>query len=313
MKMFSIIVPIYKIENYIEECINSVLNQKYNNYELILVDDGSPDKSGEICDKYSSKNNNIVVIHKKNGGLSDARNAGIDISKGKYIMFLDGDDVLSNNALINISNILANNEVDLLIGDFNIYGKRENCDSCVNIQRKIKNINDFMKVVNELPWSAWRNVYKASVLKGSKLTFKKGLVGAEDCDFFMRFIEKTESILYTDIKIVDYRLNREGSITNNISFNAIIGQLDVFSKYFNIYYDKQNSQIYEYFAMKYLNTISTICNIKDKEKLNKVIKNIKENKKVFKFTKGMKYNIAKIIWNLLGYYNGSKFLNLLKR
>ena len=310
MKKFSIIVPIYKIEDYIEECIKSVLNQEYDDYELILVDDGSPDLSGSICDRYAEENKNIIVIHKKNGGLSDARNAGIDAATGKYIMFLDGDDVLSKNALININNVLGEEEIDLLVCGFNIYGEDEKRST---IQRRIGNINDFFLVSNDIPWSAWRNVYHSNMLKNNNIYFKKNLVGAEDCEFFIRVVNEAKDIVYTDMAIVNYRTNRDGSITNNISVNAIKGQLEIFSDYFYKYYKNKNKRIYEYFAQKYLNTISTIYNIKNKEEVIEVIESINKNKEIFKYTKGFKYFIAKSIWSIFGYYNGSKLLKVINR
>ena len=85
--LVSVIVPIYKVEKYLNKCVDSIINQSYKNLEIILVDDGSPDKCGEICDKYAEKDSRVKVIHKENGGLSDARNAGIDIAKGDYLLF----------------------------------------------------------------------------------------------------------------------------------------------------------------------------------------------------------------------------------
>ena len=98
-ELISVIVPIYNVENYLEKCLDSILSQTYKNIEVILVDDGSPDKCGEICDTYKDKDNRIKVIHKKNGGLSDARNAGIEIANGNYIMFIDSDDYILNNMI----------------------------------------------------------------------------------------------------------------------------------------------------------------------------------------------------------------------
>ena len=92
--LISVIIPIYRVELYLKECIDSVLNQTYKNMEIILVDDGSDDNCPNICDAYKKKDSRIQVIHKKNGGLSDARNAGIEIAKGEYICFIDSDDVI---------------------------------------------------------------------------------------------------------------------------------------------------------------------------------------------------------------------------
>ena len=89
---FSIVVPIYKVEQYLEKCVYSLLNQTYENIEIILVDDGSPDNCPQLCDKFGKLDNRVVVIHKHNGGLSDARNKGIEIAQGEYIMFVDSDD-----------------------------------------------------------------------------------------------------------------------------------------------------------------------------------------------------------------------------
>lgn len=95
--LLSIIVPIYNVEQYLERCIESIINQTYKNLEIILVDDGSKDNSGTIADTYASKDNRIKVIHKENGGLSDARNHGLDQAKGKYIIFIDSDDFIDSS------------------------------------------------------------------------------------------------------------------------------------------------------------------------------------------------------------------------
>ena len=103
---FSIIVPIYKVEKYLNQCVDSILSQDFSDYEMILVDDGSPDNCPYICDEYSKKNSKVVVIHKENGGLSDARNAGIMAAKGDYLFFVDSDDYWDDNrALTNINNL----------------------------------------------------------------------------------------------------------------------------------------------------------------------------------------------------------------
>ena len=93
--LVSIVVPVYKVEKYINRCVESILKQTYKNFELILVDDGSPDMCPHICDEYAAKYDFIRVIHKKNGGLSDARNHGIEVAKGNYITFIDSDDYVS--------------------------------------------------------------------------------------------------------------------------------------------------------------------------------------------------------------------------
>ena len=99
MPEISVIVPVYKVEKYIKKCVDSILAQSFTDFELWLVDDGSPDNCGTICDEYAKKDERVKVIHKKNGGLSDARNVALDVMQGKYVFFVDSDDWISNDAL----------------------------------------------------------------------------------------------------------------------------------------------------------------------------------------------------------------------
>ena len=112
--LFSVIVPIYKVEKYLENCIESVLSQTFDDFELILVDDGSPDKCPEICDEYAKKDNRIIVIHKENGGLVSARQAGLKIAKGEYIFNLDADDAVENDALSSAFEIIKSTDADIV-------------------------------------------------------------------------------------------------------------------------------------------------------------------------------------------------------
>lgn len=116
--LVSIIVPIYKVEPYLRRCLDSIVNQTYTNLEIILVDDGSPDGCPQICDEYAAKDKRIVVIHKENGGLSDARNAGLDICKGEYVSFVDSDDWVDKNYIKQMFNVAINNHANIVISDF---------------------------------------------------------------------------------------------------------------------------------------------------------------------------------------------------
>ena len=116
MPQISIIVPVYKVEKYINRCIDSILTQTFTDFELILVDDGSPDNCPAICDRYVSKDNRVKVIHKKNGGVSSARNSALDIAQGEYITFVDADDLLEQNALYALLDGMKSLENGLVIG-----------------------------------------------------------------------------------------------------------------------------------------------------------------------------------------------------
>lgn len=114
--LISVVVPVYNVEQYLERCVDSILAQTYSNLELILVDDGAKDSSGVICDAYAQKDTRVRVIHKENGGLSSARNAGIDIAQGDYISFVDSDDWIEPDALENLLNAAVQNQVELVVG-----------------------------------------------------------------------------------------------------------------------------------------------------------------------------------------------------
>lgn len=110
----SIIVPVYNVEQWLDECIESIINQTYKNLEIILVDDGSKDNSGVICDKWKLKDDRIIVIHKKNGGLSSSRNAGLDIFTGEYVTFCDSDDYIEKETIESMLNTLKEKKVDIV-------------------------------------------------------------------------------------------------------------------------------------------------------------------------------------------------------
>ena len=175
--LFSIIVPIYDVERYLTQCIESVLAQDYSNYELILVDDGSPDNSIDICIKYAKQYSNIVVIHKINGGLSDARNAGIQIARGEYLMFLDSDDYWEGtNILSDLANISKENP-DLITYDLT-FSYKDNKKEHYPISKDGLSgnyITDFYLLTNRNIYrpSACNKVIKRKIIIDNQLFFSK--------------------------------------------------------------------------------------------------------------------------------------------
>lgn len=146
-KLISVIIPIYNVEPYLRRCLNSVLNQTYSNLEIILVDDGSPDNCPSICDEYANNDTRIVVIHKKNGGLSDARNAGLDICKGDYITFVDSDDWITPHYVETLLDSAIRTSSDISIGEI----KKTYEASCVlNNQKTTTRILNSREAVERL-------------------------------------------------------------------------------------------------------------------------------------------------------------------
>ncbi len=117
-ELVSVIVPIYKVEEYLRECVDSIINQTYKNLEIILVDDGSPDNCGEICEEYARNDSRVTVYHKENGGLSDARNYGMARSHGEYITFVDSDDVIKENFVEALMELIHKYNADIAVSPY---------------------------------------------------------------------------------------------------------------------------------------------------------------------------------------------------
>ena len=211
--LLSIIVPIYKVEEFLEECINSILIQEFKDYELILVDDGSPDNCGEICDDYATKDSRIKVIHKTNGGLSSARNAGIDIAQSSYLSFIDSDDFISSDYYLgNMQYLLSHQEVDMLVAQVCHYDKVNNKTgyNSAKLLSTSKTILEYMFSADYLG-SAWINIYKSKIFK--ELRFPEGRI-YEDSYILPQVADNVRMMYVSDIGIYYYR-SRVNSITSN--------------------------------------------------------------------------------------------------
>lgn len=216
-RLVSIIVPVYNVEQYLDKCIESLVTQSYINLEIILVNDGSKDTSGEICDLWAKKDKRIKVIHKKNGGLSDARNRGLDIVTGDIISFIDSDDYISKYFYEKLINIMEQTDSDIVECQFKKFNENERVNYLnkkniefisFNTEEAIKNL-----ILNcELSTTVWNKIYKTSVIK--KLKFRVGKTNEDDFYTYLAFdnakkITKLQDELY-------YYLQRPGSIMGKI-------------------------------------------------------------------------------------------------
>ena len=173
MPKISIIVPVYNIENYIERCIDSIIGQTYDNLEVILVDDGSTDKSGLVCDEYAQKDSRVKVIHKENGGLSSARNCGLDNAHGDFIMFVDGDDYISKSMCRILYSSIVENDSDMAVCSINNIDENGNAIDFLNdddpLRDRVMSKTEFQDaLIHKGNWYysvAWNKLYKAEILK----------------------------------------------------------------------------------------------------------------------------------------------------
>lgn len=215
----SIIVPVYNIRNYVSYCIESLVYQNYEDLEIILVDDGSTDESSLICDKFAIKYNFIKVIHKQNGGLSSARNAGLDIANGDYVLFIDGDDYLQNGAIMELVEIVEKTSVDVVqFGYEEVFGYDKYAEA---IERLI--INKSEVVVETDRYKFYDNLYRLGGVAASACTklmrldlvnflrFKEGFLH-EDEQFTSHLLANCKSVAYVNEFFPYKYVMREGSI-----------------------------------------------------------------------------------------------------
>ena len=209
--LVSVIVPIYNVEEYLKECVDSILNQTYRNLDVILVDDESPDECGKICDEYKSIDERVSVIHKKNGGLSDARNAGMKIAKGDYVTFVDSDDYISKNFIKNLVKAIYKYNADIAISNMERTSKRGE-----NNEGKINNIKEFnseealvaMLYGNPFGTSAWGKLFKIKFFDNIEYPYGKF---SEDLFTIYKTILQINKVVYVDF-CGYYYYYREGSI-----------------------------------------------------------------------------------------------------
>ncbi|MBZ4027796.1 glycosyltransferase [Lactobacillus johnsonii] len=223
----SIVVPIYNVEKYIDECIISLIHQTYKNIEIILVDDGSPDKSGAICDKWAAKDERIKVIHKENGGLSDARNAGIEIASGDFLAFVDGDDWVSVDFVEKMIESLIKYDSDMVVCKFaRIFPEGNvNLNSRTPSKVEVLNKKEFLIKLtedNEITNHVWRKVYKKDLFDNISFPVGKNF---EDIYLMPKIVEKCRKIVNLPDVCYYYRQNDEG-IVKNINLNNISDHLE---------------------------------------------------------------------------------------
>ncbi|APG72379.1 hypothetical protein LJ046_00940 [Lactobacillus delbrueckii subsp. jakobsenii ZN7a-9 = DSM 26046] len=256
-KILTIIIPVYNSEKYITKCIESIVYAS-SKIEIILIDDGSTDGSGQICDTYSSKFANVKTIHAKNGGVSRARNLGLKSATGKYVWFIDSDDVVLNGVLSKIVNTIVDNDFDIFIFG---YVKKENFEGVKGSKNiKIQKLNKEDAIYSLLDPSfatfPWNKIFRRELIVKNNISFPVEMVMCEDMEFCYKAFDKAKRILLTDNKLYGYRENFSGASHNkNISRykDAAVANFDLctyieknYPKYFSLIVDNTVSAILSY-------------------------------------------------------------------
>lgn len=228
MPEISVIVPVYKAEQYLERCVKSILEQTYQNFELILVDDGSPDGSPILCDKWAEKDSRVHVIHKKNGGASSARNAGLKIAKGTWIAFVDSDDWLDKTAFKTLYDLAIRYDVPMAIGGMKVIQDDTGTQAIAKEETIVLSQTDLLERFFRLKGepdthSVWGAIIQRDILDG--YTFIEGKMN-EDIEVCYYLARKCEAAVYTDAPLYNYFKNVEG-VTNSGFSKKKLDLLDV--------------------------------------------------------------------------------------
>lgn len=287
----SVILPIYNVEKYLKQALDSVINQTYTNIEIILVDDGSPDYSGKICDEYAEKDNRIKVIHKKNGGVSSARNMGIDAATGQWLCFIDPDDWVEFNMLEEALYKAQETNSDLCIWDFefvddtrNIYFKaiRSNCSLYENSSELEK-----MIAFNCSTGSIWNFIVKSNLIK-NKIYFDESLSFREDEIFKLELYQNIKKFCYLPKLYYHYRMTSE-SACHKLGISCVLKNLNIYKQECKIIASgifPKGSQIVA--NSKLLEGFSSVVDVLIKSKMS-----FYEKKKVYdSFVKSEEYQTA---------------------
>lgn len=292
MPEISIIVPIYNAENFLHYCIDSILKQTYNNFELLLVDDGSPDNSGKICDEYAKKDHRVTVIHKENGGVSSARNAGIEVAEGEYICFVDSDDYLEEDylsGLIGVKNCYS--DIDNVWCGFQTvedYNKKNAAkvvasDICEMSFYNIKQIMSLHeKWLDPMPWN---KLYYTRIIIDNNIRFPLDLSLGEDFLFNLEYLDHTNGeIVIINKPLYNYIRNGKESLDNKYYSNLleIYKRIDEFTYEYARKWNLDEEQFSKIYNSAFYKYEVVMRNTFSKENNESYLSKIKYNNKILR-------------------------------
>ena len=257
-KKVSVVVPIYNVEDYLDKCVETIVNQTYKNLEIILVDDGAKDNSGPLCDKWAAKDSRIKVVHKENGGLSSARNTGMEVATGDYIMFEDSDDwleleliekcvdrITKDNSELVIFGYKKVNEQGANLGEFTFGNDTINRDKLAG--------QLFQRIVEMSFGYAWNKLYDFNVMKKSGLKNDRSIIDREDLVFNMQMLMHWNKISYLEFAGCNY-LQRTTSLLHNSNLARLKNIKPFCEKMYNIKFRNSESgrKVYNMNVLHYL-------------------------------------------------------------
>lgn len=318
----SFIIPVYKVEKYLDDCVQSIVSQSYRNIEVLLVDDGSPDSCPALCDGWANADPRIKAFHKFNGGLSDARNYGLQKATGDYVIFVDSDDFWCNKDSLFYLVSIAKEKPQVDFIGYNcsyFYQKNNRYKSWVKYSEELAIPVSGDKAMQLLvksgtfPMSACLKMIKRTVLLDENILFKKGQT-AEDISWFINLLEKTNSCLFVNEYIYAYRQNVENSITASIGERSFNNLLDIIKTEIEKIKSRSFSSsgkdaLYSFLAYELSILVAGISDL-PKEKQGKKRKELKSLCWLFKFTQNPKTYLVSNIFHFLGFSITERILRI---
>lgn len=241
MKKISVIVPVYNVENELNSCVGSIIQQTYKEWELWLIDDGSTDRSPQICDDYAKKDSRIHVLHKSNGGVSSARNSGLDLASGEYVFFVDSDDCLEGNAVERIVEKAEDTNADIVmcgffyrvVSDSSVVKNLPCCYFEGNNKELLERcFEDILK--KELINPPWNKLIKTDIIQENNIRFNQEISILEDISFSIQVMEKCKRIVVLDEALYHYFFKQQGNLVHKFHanfFEALLFFDGCFQKY----------------------------------------------------------------------------------
>lgn len=320
---FSIIVPVYNVEGYLNECIESILTQSFCDYEVILIDDGSVDDSGKLCDFYARRYTQFRVIHQENKGLSVARNVGIELARGEYILFVDSDDCLENTLVLE-QLASASEGCDIVVfawkevpdgrrvDDYEVCGnlnclKEEYSDGKIYLNEALKNLHTY-------PWYPWRYVFNKKFWDVHSFRYMPG-IKYEDVDLVYQVILAAGRVkVLADCVGYHYRTGRKGSIVTEVNIKTYCSAINVIAS--NIKKVEMltectrelKERLMNNFSCLYYTVLIQSSRVKEKEEQRKLWKYLKRYIWICNYTTELRQSIVKKMIVIIGIPNMSRIL-----
>lgn len=317
--LISIVIPVYNVENYLKECLESIMNQTFQDYEVILVNDGSTDRSPEICEEYSKKDKRFRTFHKHNGGQSTARNKGVEMSSGEYLVFIDSDDFFTDNSCLQIISEGLIPRPDVLAYRYYKYFSSSNKSDCGIDMSNLMGLDKFGTIKalvqrDSFFCSCWSKAVKRSLIINNEIIFDESL-SCEDMDWYFKVINFCKTIAVVDYPIINYR-QREGSVTSGgfkpKSISDFIFTINTWKDKF----DKLNSQDEKFIMLSALAKLYCNLLISYSSNLTRAVdmkNNIFAHKSLLKYNLNPRTQKFKGVIDLIGLNVFTRMLNLYTR